>query len=89
MKKILILGLLAISGLSFAQAKKPVLEQEGNVVKATYYYDNGKIEQQGISKMANWKETGLLMMRMEIKNQLVNMLTEKKPGNGFSGAISH
>jgi antitoxin component YwqK of YwqJK toxin-antitoxin module len=47
MKKIMILGALVISGLTFAQAKKPVLEQEGNSVKATYYYDNGQILQQG------------------------------------------
>lgn len=47
MKKILILGALAISALTFAQVQKPVLEQEGNFVKATYYYDNGQIQQQG------------------------------------------
>lgn len=50
MKKILILGALFISGLSFAQVAKPVLEQEGNLVKATYYYENGKIQQQGYFK---------------------------------------
>ena len=42
MKKILILGALFISGLTFAQTSKPFLEQEGNLVKATYYYENGK-----------------------------------------------
>lgn len=47
MKKIMILGALVISGLTFAQAKKPVLEQEGTLVKATYYYDNGQVQQQG------------------------------------------
>lgn len=47
MKKIMILGALAISALTFAQTAKPVLEQEGNLVKATYYYDNGQIQQQG------------------------------------------
>ena len=47
MKKIMILGALAIQALTFAQAKKPVLEQDGNLVKATYYYDNGQIQQQG------------------------------------------
>ena len=47
MKKILILGAIMISGFTFGQANKPVLEQEGNLVKATYYYDNGQIQQQG------------------------------------------
>lgn len=50
MKKILILGVFLLSGVTFAQTTKPVLEQEGNLVKATYYYDNGKIQQQGYFK---------------------------------------
>jgi antitoxin component YwqK of YwqJK toxin-antitoxin module len=47
MKKILIMGAILITGLTFAQAAKPVLEQDGYLVKATYYYDNGQIQQQG------------------------------------------
>lgn len=47
MRKMMILGALAISALTFAQTKKPFLEQDGNLVKATYYYDNGQIQQQG------------------------------------------
>lgn len=47
MKKIMILGALVISAMTFGQTAKPVLEQEGNLVKATYYYDNGQIQQQG------------------------------------------
>ena len=47
MKKIMILATLVISGFTFAQANKPVLEQEGNLVNAIYYYDNGQVQQQG------------------------------------------
>jgi antitoxin component YwqK of YwqJK toxin-antitoxin module len=47
MKKTMILGALVISAITFAQPKKPILEQDGNLVKATYYYDNGQIQQQG------------------------------------------
>ncbi len=50
MKKIFILGALLISGFGFAQTAKPVLEQEGDLVKATYYYENGKVQQQGYFK---------------------------------------
>ncbi|MEM0542524.1 membrane-binding protein [Flavobacterium sp. j3] len=50
MKKMLFLGLFLISGVAFAQTAKPVLEQEGKLVKATYYYENGKIQQQGYFK---------------------------------------
>ena len=50
MKKILILSAFVVSGFAFAQEIKPVLEQEGNLVKATYYYENGQIQQQGFFK---------------------------------------
>ena len=50
MKKIMIFGVLLISAFTFAQSKKPILEQEGNLVKATYYFDNGQIQQQGYFK---------------------------------------
>lgn len=50
MKKILFFGALFISGLTFAQTAKPVLEQEGSLVKATYYFENGKVQQQGYFK---------------------------------------
>lgn len=50
MKKIWIMGVFLLSGVAFAQTTKPVLEQEGNLVKATYYYENGKVQQQGYFK---------------------------------------
>ena len=50
MKKIMILGALAISALTFAQTKKPVLEQNGELVKATYHYANGTVQQVGFFK---------------------------------------
>lgn len=50
MKKIVFLGAFLFSGLVFAQTAKPVLEQEGKLVKATYYHENGKMQQQGYFK---------------------------------------
>ena len=50
MKKMLILSAVLVSGLTIAQEKKPVLEQEGSLVKATYYHENGQIQQQGFFK---------------------------------------
>jgi antitoxin component YwqK of YwqJK toxin-antitoxin module len=50
MKKILILSALLISGLTFAQNKEPKLETVGNMVKATYYFENGQIQQEGFFK---------------------------------------
>ncbi len=46
----MILGTLVMTLFTFAQPAKPVLEQSGNLVKATYYHDNGQIQQQGFFK---------------------------------------
>ena len=50
MKKYIILGALVFSGVVFAQNIEPKYEIEGNLVKATYYYDNGQIKQEGFYK---------------------------------------
>lgn len=47
MKKYLILATLLFSAVIFAQETKPVLEPYGNKVKATYFYENGQIQQVG------------------------------------------
>lgn len=49
MKKYMIIGAALISGMIFAQ-KEPKLEAVGNMVKATYYYDNGQVQQEGFFK---------------------------------------
>lgn len=50
MKKILILAAIMLTGLGFSQNGKPTLEEEGQLVKATYFYDNGKVQQVGYFK---------------------------------------
>jgi antitoxin component YwqK of YwqJK toxin-antitoxin module len=47
MKKYVILVALLFSGVIFAQETKPVLEPFGKKVKATYFYDNGQVQQEG------------------------------------------
>lgn len=50
MKKYIIIAALLISGMIFAQNTKPKLEVVGNLVKATYFHENGNIQQQGFFK---------------------------------------
>lgn len=50
MKNLVALVVLLISGIGFSQSAKPVLEAEGQLVKATYHYDNGNIHQVGYFK---------------------------------------
>ena len=50
MKNVLLLAVLLISSIGFSQSEKPTLEAEGQLVKATYYYDNGNVQQVGYFK---------------------------------------
>lgn len=50
MKKTMILAAILFSGFAFAQEAKPVLEQKDDLVKATYFYTNGQIQQVGFFK---------------------------------------
>lgn len=47
MKKYLILVAMIFSGITYAQDSKPVLEPFGNKLKATYFYENGEVQQEG------------------------------------------
>ncbi len=46
----MIIGAMLVSSMLFAQNIKPTLEANGNKVKATYFYDNGLVQQQGFYK---------------------------------------
>ncbi|MGL2992733.1 toxin-antitoxin system YwqK family antitoxin [Flavobacterium sp. TSSA_36] len=47
MKTYILTAALLLTGLIYAQETKPVLEPFGNKVKATYFYDNGQVQQEG------------------------------------------
>ena len=50
MKNILIITALLFSSFSFAQNNKPVFEKEGDLVRGTYYFENGQVRQSGTYK---------------------------------------
>lgn len=50
MKKYIIIGAMLVSGMISAKAIEPKLEAFGELVKVTYYYDNGKVQQTGFFK---------------------------------------
>ena len=47
MKKYMIIGAMLLSGIISANTIEPKLEAFGNLVKATYYYENGQVQQTG------------------------------------------
>ncbi|HOZ73912.1 MAG TPA: membrane-binding protein [Flavobacterium sp.] len=50
MKKYLFMAAILVSGMVSAQETEPKLEAYGNLVKATYYYENGQVQQTGFFK---------------------------------------
>ncbi|MCB0460845.1 MAG: nicotinic acid mononucleotide adenyltransferase [Flavobacteriaceae bacterium] len=60
MRKIVLVLMMLFVGLVYSQEdKKVTYEQKGDLVQATYYYDNGQVEQQGFFKQeklhGEWK----------------------------------
>ena len=50
MKRFMITGMLLATGIIFSQHINPKLEAYGQLVKATYFHENGKIRQEGFFK---------------------------------------
>jgi antitoxin component YwqK of YwqJK toxin-antitoxin module len=50
MKKYLFIATMQVCGMASAQDKAPKLEAYGDLVKATYYHENGKVQQTGFFK---------------------------------------
>ncbi|OIQ16019.1 MAG: membrane-binding protein [Flavobacterium sp. MedPE-SWcel] len=50
MKKMIIAAFVLSAGVLSAQEIKPKFEIENQMVKATYYYDNGNVKQEGFYK---------------------------------------
>jgi antitoxin component YwqK of YwqJK toxin-antitoxin module len=74
MKKIILIALMMVSGMIFAQGE-PQLEAVGQLVKATYYYDNGNIQQVGYfkdgkleGKWTSYTENGTIQAIAEYSN---------------------
>lgn len=83
MKKLIILAVLFITSIGFSQDKKTTFEKEGDLVKATYYYDNGDVKVQGFFK--NKKLTGVWTSfdTKGNKTQIANYKDGKKVGKWF------
>jgi antitoxin component YwqK of YwqJK toxin-antitoxin module len=50
MKKGMVIGAILLSSILFAQKIKPQHEIIGDVIKSTYFFDSGKVSQEGFYK---------------------------------------
>ena len=83
MKKVIVLIVFFISTIGFAQEKEPTFEKAGDLVKATYYSEDGKIRVEGFFK--NKKLTGewTSFDREGNKTQIAHYKNGKKVGKWF------
>jgi antitoxin component YwqK of YwqJK toxin-antitoxin module len=83
MKKYLILAILLFTGVIFAQDAKPVLEPFGNKVKATYFYENGKVQQVGFFENGKLTGTWVAFDEKGVKTSIGEYTDGVKTGKWF------
>lgn len=83
MKKIMMIAVLVVSSVTFAQNREPKLEEINGTVKATYYHENGEIQQEGFfadgkleGKWISYNESG-------VKIAIAEYAKGEKVGNWF------
>jgi hypothetical protein len=94
MKKCIILVAILFSGMIFAQESKPVLEPFGKKVRATYFFENGQVQQEGFFEngklegvWVSFDEKGNKTSSGEYKNGIKTgkwFFWSEKSNNGFS-----
>ncbi len=83
MKKYVIIAVLLVSGLTFAQNSSLKLEDVNGLVKATYYYDNGQVEQEGFFKDGKLEGTWVLYNENGSKKAVAEYTNGEKTGKWF------
>ena len=83
MKKAILLAILFISAIGFSQEKEVTFEKEGDMVKATYYYDNGNIKVQGFFKDKKLTGTWSSFNNQGNKTKIAQYKEGKKVGKWF------
>lgn len=83
MKKIVTICMLGLVTLGFAQEKKVSYTAEGDLVKATYYYEDGSIKTEGFFKDKKLTGEWVLYDKSGNKIQLAYYNEGKKVGKWF------
>jgi antitoxin component YwqK of YwqJK toxin-antitoxin module len=83
MKKAILLAILFISAIGFSQQKETTFERDGDLVKATYYYDNGDVKVEGFFKDKKLTGTWTSFDKQGNKTQIAQYKAGKKVGKWF------
>ena len=83
MKKAILLAILFITAIGYSQDNTTTFEKEGDLVKATYYYDNGDVKVQGYFKDKKLTGTWNSFDKQGNKTQIAQYNEGKKVGKWF------
>jgi antitoxin component YwqK of YwqJK toxin-antitoxin module len=83
MKKILAVCIFTLATIGYAQEKEPTYKAEGDLVKATYYYEDGSVKTQGFFKDKKLTGEWVRFDKAGNKTQLAYYNSGKKIGKWF------
>ena len=83
MKNFTFLITILIASLSFGQQKTPQLEEENGLVRATYFFENGTIQQQGFFKEGKLHGKWVSFDENGIKKSIAEYKEGEKTGKWF------
>lgn len=75
--------MLSIATIGFSQENKPTFKAEGDLVKATYYYEDGSVKTQGFFKDKKLTGEWVRFDKAGNKTQLAYYESGKKVGKWF------
>ncbi|MCI2229347.1 nicotinic acid mononucleotide adenyltransferase [Polaribacter sp. MSW13] len=83
MKNFLAICIFCLTAVGYSQDKQPTYSVEGDLVKATYYYDNGAIKTQGYFKDKKLTGEWVRFDKSGNKKQIAYYDNGKKVGKWF------
>tara|TARA_R110002049_G_scaffold75991_2_gene195530 strand:- start:13175 stop:13528 length:354 start_codon:yes stop_codon:yes gene_type:complete len=83
MKKILTIAVFCIATIGYSQETKPTYEAEGDLVKATYYHEDGSVSTEGYFKDKKLTGKWTRFDKQGNKTQLAFYKEGKKTGKWF------
>ena len=83
MKKLLVITAMVFAGALYAQDAKPTFEKDGELVKGTFYYEAGNVQQQGTFKNGKLDGKWVSYDKTGSKTAVAQYRNGKKVGKWF------
>lgn len=83
MKNLILIAIFSISFVGFSQDKQPTYSAEGDLVKATYYYEDGSVRVEGFFKDKKLTGVWTSFDQKGNKTQIAEYKEGKKVGKWF------